>query len=443
MSSYSALFTIALVLVIAVGGKGQTPSPVPLSPQEEIEAQEKLIQAETARLRARQEYLNQLKNAAGTSGITRETSGGSTSFSRSSEPNLETVSLSYEAIQEIAAMVDRELKPTLSQYRGIVVYDEGDFLALTRYRLYRQQVRVALANYESLVTRIEEEVKRNSSSGLNDSLKIRSIRTLGGGEALLTALNAPSIATSAIKSAAELASLFRTDRTVVQSLDVVDRDSMGTVIAGTFLRGNPNLAVFHPGQFVPEYDIGADDVNSLFSQVSKVNAAEAYLNYFVEETAKLPQDEQEQPSVAKLIASAKVIQAQIRSLGFTGFDEGPNSNDKSDAATQPRGSGFDRSGMSEFRRMMRAEKLDKFLTSGTSTGSGPQGKVGVLKARLLSSGGARRESKNLILGNKMDYSGSAVLEVALYDSDGTMRASEVFSYHTGFRKLKTGTKPRL
>lgn len=49
----------------------------------------------------------------------------------------------------------------------------------------------------------------------------------------------------------------------------------------------------------------------------------------------------------------------------------------------------------------------------------------------------------MLLGAKTDYSGSAVVEVALYDADGTMLVNEVFSYHTGFRKFKTNKKPQL
>lgn len=83
--------------------------------------------------------------------------------------------------------------------------------------------------------------------------------------------------------------------------------------------------------------------------------------------------------------------------------------------------------------MMRAERLERVMSSG---------RVGVMKLRLLFSGGALRDKRSLLLGGKTDYSGSAVVEVALYDADGTMRASEVFSHHTGFRKFKTGDKPR-
>jgi hypothetical protein len=282
-------------------------------------------------------------------------------------------------------------------------------------------------NYESVVKRIEDEAQSGANAGLNERTRPKTVRGIGA-EGLVTALSAPSIATSAIKSVAELASLFRTDTTITQSRDVVDRDSLGAVVAGTFLKANPNLVVYHPEQFVPEYELGVRDENSLYSQLSRINAAEAYLNYFLDEVEKLPAAERESPPLNRIVAAAKVVQSQIRNLGFSSPNE-RGAGESSAAAAPPR--------VSEFRQMLRAEKLDRILGR---TGA----KVGVMKLRLLSSGGARRDKRNLLLGGKTDYSGSAVVEVALYDSDGTMRSSEVFSYHTGFRKFKTNAKqPRL
>ncbi len=403
----------------------QTGSPTPPG-EVSLQTREQSIREEVKVLEARLKYLETIQKAAGSSDITAATSGGSTTFATAAQPTLETVSLSYEALQEIAQMIDRELKPTVSQYRGLVLYYEPDFLALTRYRLYREQVRLALLNYESVVKRIEDEARSGANAGLNERTRPKSVRGLGA-ESLITALSAPSIATSAIKSVAELASLFRTDTTITQSRDVVDRDSLGAVVAGTFLKANPTLVIYHPEQFVPEYELGVRDENSLYSQISRINAAEAYLNYFLDEVEKLPAPERERPPLSRIIAAAKIVQTQIRDLGFSS----PNERGAGDqnATASPR--------VSEFRQMLRAEKLDRIL--GRS-----DGKVGVMKLRLLSSGGARRDKKNLLLGGKTDYSGSAVVEVALYDADGTMRASEVFSYHTGFRKFKTNAKqPRL
>jgi hypothetical protein len=405
---------------------GQTPTSTPPA-GESLEAREAQIRDEVKVLEARLKYLETLRKASGSSDITAATSGGSTTFATAVQPTLETVSLSYEAVREISQMIDHELKPAVSQYRGLVLYYEPDFLALTRYRLYREQVRLALANYESVVGRIEDEAKSGTNAGLTDRTRPKSVRGMGA-ESLVTALSAPSIATSAIKSVAELASLFRTDTTITQSRDVVDRDSLGAVVAGTFLKANPNLIVYHPEQFVPEYELGVRDENSLYSQLSRINAAEAYLNYFLDEVEKLPASERETPPLNRIAAAAKVVQTQIRNLGFSSPNERGVGGGDQNATASPR--------VSEFRQMLRAEKLDRVL-------GGPDAKVGVMKLRLLSSGGARRDKKNLLLGGKTDYSGSAVVEVALYDANGTMRASEVFSYHTGFRKFKTDAKQPL
>jgi hypothetical protein len=414
-------FLLFLILLIpSFGGFAQNP--------EAPEQREERLREEIRLLEAQIKYMNTIKSASGSSNITAATAGGSTTFASAQQANLETVSLSYEALEEISQTIDRALTPTVSGYRGLVIYYEPDFLALTRYRLYREQVRLALANYEAIVKRIEDE---GTNAGVGGASRPKSVRMLGAAE-LVTALSAPSIATSAIKSVAELASLFRIDTTITESRDVVDRDSLGTVVAGTFMKANPNLAIYHPGQFVAEYELGINDPNSLYSQTSRVNAAEAYLNYFLDEAEKLPKPERETPPLNRIIAAAKVVQTQIRNLGFS-----PGPSERAGVGVNGGGGDNPQAKVSEFRQMLRAEKLERVLNPAGG------GKVGVLKLRLLSSGGARRDKKNLIMGGKTDYSGSAVVEVALYDADGTMRASQVFTHHTGFRKFRTGEKPRL
>ena len=416
-------FVVVFISCLGAVSLSQTPTP---PGGEDPAAREERIREEIRLLEAQIKYLNTIRSASGSSNITAATSGGATTFATAAQPNLETVTLSYEALQEISQMIDRELKPVVSQYRGLVIHHDDDFLALARYRLYREQVRMALANYEAIVKRIEDEAKGGMGGGAANRVRPRSVRSMGG-EALVTALSAPSIATSAIKSVAELASLFRTEQTITQSVDVVKKDSLGTVVAGTFLKANPNLVVYHPEQFVPEYEIGFADESSLYSHLSRINAAEAYLNYFLDEMAKLPEAERREQPLDRIIAAAKVVQSQIRNLGFSNpAERGSDPADKSGSGVR----------VSEFRQMMRAEKLERMLNPGGNA------RVGIMKLRLLSSGGARRDKRSLLLGGKTDYSGSAVVEVALYDADGTMRASEVFSYHTGFRKFKTGEKLR-
>lgn len=399
---------------LALMAAAQTAAPTPTEIQR-LQAEEERLKAELRVLEAEVRLMNTLRASAGSSNITAATSGGSTTFSVGQQPNLETVSLSYEAVREIADMIDRELKPSVGQYRSLVIYHEPDFLALARYRLYREQVRMALANFE--------EIKRRIGAESVAETRTKSLGVTGAG----MLLGAPGVATAAIKSVAELASLFRTDQVITQSKDVIDKESLNTVVAGTFLKANPGLVIYHPEQFVPEYDIGISDERSLYSMVSRLNAAEAYLDNFLDEVEKLPAAERDSPPLSRIIAAAKIVRKQIADLDLTFPSTRVPSENAAATATR----------LSEFRQMMRAEKLERALNREGNA------KAGVLKIRLLSSGGARREKRNLLLGARTDYSGSAVVEVALYDADGTMRVNEVFSYHTGFRKFKTDKKPRL
>lgn len=348
-----------------------------------------------------------------------DASGQSASASQpsSAAPNLEAVSLSYDALREIAKTANDKLKPSLVNYRGIVIYHEPDFLALARYRLYRDQVIQALENYETVVKGIE------AKSSVRTEVKPRSLRAAGSAQTS-QGLNIPGL--SLIKSAAELIALFRTEQTITQSVGVIDKEALGTVMAGIFLRSYPNATVYHPQQFVPEYAYGKDDEASLYTLLVRTNVAEAFLNYFLDEMEDLKKEERDEPSLKRMVAAAKVVQAQIKALSLYGKPITPSAG----GATQTR------ENRDEFREMIRAEKLDRFFASADA------GKIAVVKLRLLSSGGSKRESRNLILGNKTDYSGSVVIEVALYDADGKFRVSEVFSHHTGFRKLKTVAEPK-
>jgi hypothetical protein len=375
-------------------------------------------------LKEQQEYFDNIKKAAGGGKVTRDTSGGRTQYDGDG-PIFESVALSYSAARELAQHVDSELKPSLGSYRAIVIYYDKDFDSLVRYRLLCEQIRVALANYEAIVTRVNEGIDESAVAGMTESLRIRSLRQTRGSGALLTGLNIPSISTEVIGSVGQLLSLFRSDTTITQTKDVISNDSLGTIMAGVLLKSNPQLTVFHPAQFSPEYDLGVGEETSLYSQLSRVNAAESYVKYFLDETGKLPPSETGKPALARIIAAANVVGNQIRTVSapFVSNTRGLDSSDKT--------------GLSELRQMLRAEKLDHVLKTGSVRyGSEPtSGKVGILKLKVLSSGGSRRETKSLLFGGKTDFSGQAIIEVALYDSDGSLRASEIFSHHTGFRKL--------
>lgn len=409
---------VALTIILtAAGASAQngtpTPSPTPVPKIDQIEEEKKLIQKETELIKARIEYLKAISEASGASSVTKDTSGGKTTFATPEPtPVVEVTALSYEALDEVADKVDQRVKPYMGGYDRLVLFYEPDFLALSRYRIYREQAKLALANYAAFVKALNDAARGGGP-------KIAGVESGGDrGGGLITGLSIPSIAGTTIKSVAELISLFRTDRTITESMDTIDkRGAVNAVIAGRMLASNNGLKVYNPEQFVPEYDIGIGDENSFYNTLAELQAASAYIEYFIDANKRSGEGRQTGDELGRFLATAKLIKGQFDALSFAItpdiFPETPA--EKNDAT--------------EFRNMVRAEKLDRFMRSA---GRG----TGVLRVRLLASGGSRRESRNLLLGNKIDYSGSAVIEVSLYDADGTMRLSEVIRHHTGFRKFK-------
>lgn len=402
---------LALVVSALAQDATPTPAPSPIPKIDLIEEQNALLQKQTALLKAQIEYLKAYSEASGNSSVTRDTSGGKTTFAVEDKPIFETIDLSYEAISEVAGNVSDRIKPYTSGYDRIVVYYEPDFLALSRYRMYRQEAANALENYERLIKAVEEEAKRIDS---DKAFQIESADG-GGRSPLISALAAPGIIGSAVKSVAELISLFRTDRTITQSAVVIDQRTVNTVMSGVLLT-NSKAKVYNPAQFVPEYDIGTGDPNSFYQTLSRLRAAAGYVNYLLEAAEHMPPKQKNAESFARLLASIRIVKRQLDLLSFS---IEPDPIPETDA---------ERAVYTEFRSMVRAEKLDQFIRGGTN--------VGILKLKVLSSGGSRRESRNLLLGTRNDYSGSAIVEVALYDLDGTMRVADVFRHHTGFRKYK-------
>jgi hypothetical protein len=85
------------------------------------------------------------------------------------------------------------------------------------------------------------------------------------------------------------------------------------------------------------------------------------------------------------------------------------------------------------RELIKAEQLSRML-HGENTG--------ILQLKVLEAGGSQQTSRNLILGSKVRYSGSAVVEYMLFAPDGTLRTAETLYYHTGFQKMNGSRQVR-
>lgn len=408
------LTTLVILNALAWFAFSQEPSPTPvptLVPQSVLlEEQKKLVELQTQLLKAQIDYLKAFTDASGNSSASRDNTGGKISYKTDDKPIFEVIDLSYDSLNEVSVRVRDRIAPLSTNYDRIVIFDEQDFAALSRYRMYREEARLALANYEKLLKELEAYA---AAYRKENSFQIESID--GKRNPLITTLGLPGIASSAIKSVAELMSLFRSDTEITQSRLQIEQRTVNSVMAGVLV-GDGRIKVYNSAQFVPEYDLGIDDQESFYQTVSKLRAAFAIVLYLEEAASKEKPTERGDPDFARLLASIRMMKRQLNMLSFA-IEPDPIPEKENEKAVY-----------TEFRSMVRAEKLDRFITAGRN--------VGILKLKVLSSGGSHREKKNLLLGTRNDYSGSVVIEVALYDLDGTMRVSEVMKHHTGFRKYK-------
>lgn len=408
----------ALALVTLSQEASPTPAPTPIPQTVLLDEQKKLVELQTQLLKAQIEYLKAYSEASGSSSASRDNTGGKISYTTNDKPIFEVIDLSYDALNEVAGRVRDRIAQYSAGYDRIVVFDEQDFAALSRYRIYREEAKLALSNYEKLLKEVEAYA--------DDSRKINSIRpeSVDGTNRnpLITTLGLPGIAGSAIKSVAELMSLFRSETEITQSRMQVEQRTVNTVMAGVLLKDG-RLKVYNSAQFVPEYDLGINDPESFYQTLGKLRAAAAIVFYLEEAASKEKPADRNEPSFARLLASIRMMKRQLNMLSFS-IEPDPIPEKDTEKAIY-----------TEFRAMVRAEKLENFITAGRN--------VGILKFKVLSSGGSHRERKNLLLGTRNDYSGSVVLELALYDLDGTMRVSEVMKHHTGFRKYTVQKAARI
>lgn len=354
---------------------------------------------------------------------------GKTEFQDDKDSNIESIALSFEALKEVTARINQSLKADISRYSGIVIYYGDDFLALAKYRVYRSQLKIALRNYDLLAANVE---KLNKENRFPETTITSGKFGTKGISPVMMALSLPSIGTSYAKSVAELFSVFRTDTTLTQSRDTIDNLALGTAMTNELLGKNPNLKIFYPQAFIPEYDLENEGGDSLFTQIAKVNEAKDNLEDLSSQVGKIAEVQRATSPLRETISFAEMIKKQMQSLTI--------SDSVSNAAARGENN-IEKKKMSDFRELVRAEKLDRFLRGSRDSVSSNQNQepIGILKLRMLSSGGSRRETRNLFFGNKITFSGSAIIEVLLFDADGTLRASNIFSLHTGFRKMeKTG-----
>jgi hypothetical protein len=314
-----------------------------------------------------------------------------------------------------------------------------------------------MADYERLRIQLLEAAQKVGPINCDDPANSNNARCKGGhkgfralgmpGEksssstgSLLTLFSLPALATGLTGSIADTLAMFRSETFITQSSNTVDESALSTAMANALVKGNPGINIFMPAAFVPEYDIASEGSDSILIRISDINQAYVDVSEFLAQANDL--SAADKAKVQAVIDSAEKMKDHLRALAIGGERIGGQPRA---AATPGGGNKSDdddaRVAYSDLRGLIRAEKLERFLRHGaTSIGSPTGPKVGILKVRGLASGGSRRETRNLIFGNKIRYSGSLTFEVQLFDVDGYVRVSEIFSGYTGFRKFEPGKR---
>jgi hypothetical protein len=406
------------VLGVAAFVPGQSPSPTPTSEERlaELQRQIELLKKQQEFEKAKSDLANQrlkeiIEALPKNTGL--KVPESKTTFSDEAKPSAETSALSYDALKAISEQIASAMQPVTSQYTGIVIHNDADFTALAKYRVYKSQSTAALKNFEAWRKKVEQAASRNGSGG--DDIRIKSW------DPIASAISFPTIATAVAGSVGELLSLFRTETAISESTDTIDGKALGTAIAHQLKKANGGLKVLYPEAFVPEYDLESEGRESILIRVSEINQAFVEVTSFLAWANKLT--DAQRSSISVLVEEARIVKGQLQALAVTNEDVGGDESRGDDADNRPRQQ------YSDLRQLVRAEKVDRFIRQGTG------GRIGILKVRSLASGGSRRETRNLFLGNKIRYSGSVTLELLLFDMDGMLQASEIFSAHTGFKRL--------
>ena len=377
-----------------------------------------------------------------------------TTYKPEERPSAEVSALSYDALNELSQQIVRQITAVTGRYSAIVVYNDNDFLTLAKYRLYRHQSDIALANYKKLKDDLAAAAGKagvvdcdnaaNSSDARCQggrrgmwSLPEMGTKAAGGVSALQSLFAAPAIATSLTGSVADLMAMFRSETIITPSRDTVDQSSLATAMGSALLANNRDMKILVPAAFLPEYDLDVEGRESILMRVSDVNQAYADISDFLSNTGDLAPLEKKH--LQDIINRAEALRATLQGLSIGaerigGQTRGEVAQVPSAVQSTPSSSSAP---YSDLRSLIRAEKIERFLRQGGKAIGDPNGpKVGILKVSPIASGGSRRETRNLIFGNKIRYSGALTFQVQVFDVDGTLRSSDVFSGYTGFRKFE-------
>lgn len=373
---------------------------------------------------------------------------------------VESQFLAYRAVQAIAQKIADDPSMPVANHT-VVIYCESELNSLLSYQSFRQQLELLQTQMTQERDRAQTQLK-TAQETIDDTA--RAFR-----DAL--PIVAPLLATSAVKSAVDLLSLFRTDVDIrSKDIPIADQALIAPLAAALAAK---RVKVFHPSVLPPKFLDPASDLlkaledlaglrNDLQDKIDDAAAKQALLkrqsDTLAQEIAvasglkKTAADLAVEASTDKQAAlkkeqaeNAVVLQDMETFTGIQSKDADDRKVAKDSMAEKLDGlvtrlnavnasyatlqaalvKGDD---TSPLVKLIRAEKLKAAMGTGGFT----------LQIKMAASGGGVQVKRNLLY-SKVSYSGGAIATWMLFNPDGSVKGGGIARDYTGL--IEVGSRP--
>jgi hypothetical protein len=382
--------TMAMFILVAASSlpnnvlaQTPTPTPVPQNPfQDEINElqhkidlltkQAELLTKEKAEVVAEKDLIKAYLPTASATPLT-----GSATLD--SNAVMESHFIAYKSMSEVAKYMGTKV----TGFKTLVVYNDRDVSGLQHYA-------TVIAQLENLQKYYSELLKKPSPQNP---------------EAATAALLAPELATTMLKSVADVLAMFRTN-TDIKGVSITIEEAAFVSQLKQHLTG---VTLMYPGLYPPNLLVAAStDSDSLMKMISnifeqKVKADEIIKDY------EASTDKKAHPYRDR-VTRFKAMNDQ--------FDKFVAALTALDATT----------GASPMTNLVRAEKLHKTLKKGDS---------GMLYVKVMKAGGNNKITQNLFKGTKISHSGGVVVSYIIFNNSGEVALADTLYNYDGYLRIKS------
>jgi hypothetical protein len=281
--------------------------------------------------------------------------------------------MAYKSLSDVAGFVGDDLQDVNG---SVVIYNEADMNALQTYSILLAQIKTTVDQYKALNQRL--------NPGSSEEV----------GPAAIFA--APQVASTLLKSVADIAALFRTNTTITGTSVSVDDAVLNSQVADTLRR--KGFRVFEPKLFLPNLFDQPD--SEIIKQLGNLNLVKARGEQAVAEFDALSAEAQK-ASVKKAIIS------RVRALN-TQVDTFINNLMRIDETTR----------QSPLTGLYRAERLRNLLGD-------EKNQTYVLHLKVAKAEGTKTIKSNLFTGTKLTYAGGMIVSYTLFDRNGQIVKSGI------------------